>query len=129
VAEAARAEADAGVVYASHAYLPFNLPGYATAAYEIHAQLGSRLPGTVIVPVGQGGFLLGVWRGFNALKAALKGDIQLPNIIGVQAKQCDPLWRLFTTDDMDVNESKGKVTVAEGVNVSDPLRGEAVIRR
>ena len=32
--------AETGMVYASHAYLPFNLPGYATCAYEIYEQLG-----------------------------------------------------------------------------------------
>jgi threonine synthase len=45
VTQAVRREVDRGQVYASHAYLPFNLPGYATAAYEIHDQLGGRLPG------------------------------------------------------------------------------------
>ena len=44
--------AESGMVYASHAYLPFNLPGYATCAYEIYEQLG-RGPGAIIVPAGQ----------------------------------------------------------------------------
>ncbi len=44
-------------VYASHAYLPFNLPGYATLAYELVTQLGCA-PGSVLLPVGQGGLLL-----------------------------------------------------------------------
>ena len=55
------------VAYASHAYLPFNLPGYATLAYELWLDLGS-VPGSVVLPVGQGGLLLGVWRGFQAMK-------------------------------------------------------------
>jgi threonine synthase len=40
------------VAYASHAALPVNLPGYATAAYEIYEQLGSA-PGAVLCPVGR----------------------------------------------------------------------------
>ncbi len=51
--EAALAEAAAGAVYASHAYLPYGLAGMATLAYELVEQLG-RVPGTVITPVGQG---------------------------------------------------------------------------
>ena len=43
-AEAVRKAAESGQVYASHAYLPFNIPGYATCAYEIVEQLG-RAPG------------------------------------------------------------------------------------
>ncbi len=45
VSEAVRREAERGAVYASHAWLPFNLPGYATTAYEIWEQLGGRCPG------------------------------------------------------------------------------------
>ena len=35
--------ADSGEIYASHAYLPFNLPGYATIAYEIVEQMKGKL--------------------------------------------------------------------------------------
>jgi threonine synthase len=52
-AEAALKAAQAGIVYASHAYLPYNLPGYATCAYEIVEQLGEA-PGAVVIPAGQG---------------------------------------------------------------------------
>ncbi|MCS7010649.1 MAG: pyridoxal-phosphate dependent enzyme, partial [Anaerolineales bacterium] len=68
VAEAARRVAQEGAVYVSHAYLPFNLRGYATIAYEIWEQLGGRLPGAILVPAGQGGLLLGLARGFQALQ-------------------------------------------------------------
>ena len=63
--------AEAGIAYASHAFLPFNLAGYATAAYEIVEQLG-KMPGAVVVPAGQGGFLLGLARGFDALRIGNK---------------------------------------------------------
>ena len=59
--------AESGIAYASHAYLPFNLAGYATAAYEIVEQLGTA-PGAVIAPAGQGGLILGMGRGFEALR-------------------------------------------------------------
>ena len=70
-AEAARRAAEGGMVYASHAYLPFNLPGYATCAYEIVEQLG-QAPGAVILPAGQGGLLLGMGRGFQVFAARWK---------------------------------------------------------
>ncbi len=57
-----------GQAYASHAYLPFNLPGYATTSYEIFEQLGNQMPGAVILPAGQGGLLLGMARGFESLR-------------------------------------------------------------
>ena len=89
---AARKAAEGGAVYASHAYLPLNIAGYATCAFEISEQLGAG-PGAVIVPAGQGGLLLGLGRGFRALQDA--GVIHdVPVLIGVQAAACAPLVAL-----------------------------------
>jgi len=90
VAEAVQREAAAGAAYASHAWLPFNLPGYATAAYEIVEQLG-KMPGAIIVPAGQGGLLLALYRGFEAIRQA-RGLAARPRIIGVQALGRRPGW-------------------------------------
>jgi threonine synthase len=124
VAEAVRKTADAGTVYASHAYIPFNLPGYASMAYEIFKQVGA-MPGAVIVPAGQGGLLLGLARGFDALDKVHNQD-PIPMLVGVQARACAPIWALWAA----INEQTGMVTedatLAEGVRVRDPLRGEAV---
>jgi len=115
--------AEAGMVYASHAYLPFNLPGYAMCAYEIYEQLG-RVPSAVILPAGQGGFLLGIARGFEALLRADKTQ-KLPMMIGVQASACRPLYALWKNGTMeDVVESP---TIAEGVSARWPVRAETVV--
>ena len=122
-AEAVLQAAEAGTVYASHAYLPFNLPGYATCAYEIVEQLGGA-PGAVILPAGQGGLLLGLGRGFQAMQHA--GLIQhIPQLVGVQASVCAPLFALWKDGTMhDMPEGD---TVAEGVRVRTPLRAAAVV--
>lgn len=125
VADAVRKVADSGTAYASHAYLPFNIPGYASAAYEIYDQIG-KMPGSVIVPAGQGGLLLGLARGFEALRKAYKQVIR-PMMIGVQARACAPLWAKFQArwgEPELVTESE---TLAEGVRVLNPLRGDAVL--
>jgi threonine synthase len=124
-AEAVKKEAEEGTAYASHAFLPFNLPGYATAAYEIYEQLGS-LPGTVITPAGQGGLLLGLSRGFDAVRIVTKSSI-IPMFIGVQARACAPLWAAFTSGKPGMATVTENDTLAEGVKVRYPLRGEAVI--
>jgi threonine synthase len=125
-AEAVRRAADGGAVYAGHAYLPFNLPGYATAAYEIVEQLGSA-PGTVIVPAGQGGFLLGMARGFDALLQAGAID-NIPVLVGVQARACAPLWALFSYGPAGLAWVTEGQTLAEGIRVSHPLRGDALLQ-
>lgn len=125
-AEAVRAAVGKGGVYASHAFLPFTLPGYATVAYEIVFQLNSP-PGAVIVPAGHGNFLLGVIRGFTAL---VRGGLlaQLPQFIGVQARACAPLWALASFGAEGLASVSEGDTLAEGIRVRFPARGEAVIQ-
>jgi threonine synthase len=114
------------VAYASHAWLPVNIPGYATAAYEIFEQLGMA-PGAVVVPAGQGGLLLGLYRGFDALKRA--GLVEsIPRIVGVQARACSPLWVLSTVGMSAFGFVTEGQTLAEGVCVKTPLRAGAILR-
>lgn len=127
-AEAAMSATKGGAIYASHAYLPFNLAGYATAAYEIYDQLGSIMPGAVILPVGQGGLLLGLVRGFEALRIANNIKVNTPKIIGVQTRACAPIWELFTEGKVRTDISDMKRILAEGIQVCHPMRGDMVIQ-
>jgi threonine synthase len=124
-ADAVRHVADMGVVYASHAYLPFNLPGYATIAYEIVEQLGMS-PGAFICPAGQGGLLLGAARGFSALLAAGIID-RYPILIGIQARACAPLYVMDRYSISNRIAAGEGFTLAEGVQVHNPLRSAAVV--
>lgn len=122
-ADAVQLAARQGAVYASHACLPFNLPGYATLAVELASALGAA-PGAVILPAGQGGLLLGAGRGFQAMQAS--GAIKtVPQMVGVQARACAPLWSLAQDGTVDVDELP---TLAEGVRVRSPQRAEAIVR-
>ncbi len=125
-AEAVRRAAEAGAIYASHAYLPFNIPGYATLAYELVEQLGDTAF-SVVLPTGQGGLLLGIQRGFEALWEA--GRIQqMPKLVGVQARACAPLWALSAYGPAGLQWISEGQTVAEGIRVRYPIRGDAVVR-
>jgi threonine synthase len=125
--EAVRRAASGGAVYASHASLPHNLPGYATLAYELFEQL-SGPPGTVVAPVGQGGLLLGIGRGFASLQSA--GLIsRLPRLVGVQARACAPLWALFSFGGAGLGWAAEGPTLAEGIRVRSPLRGDALLKK
>ncbi len=122
-ADAVRKEAETGVVYASHGYLPFGMAGIATIAYELIDQVGA-VPGTVFAPVGHGSLLLGILRGFVNLKKA--GEIKsLPRFVGVQSAVCAPIWADYTHQDIQVIEG---TTLAEGVRVVKPVRKTALMR-
>lgn len=123
--EAALEAVEQGAVYASHAYMPHGLAGYATLAYELYEQIG-RAPGAVILPAGQGGLLLGVGRGFQALKSA--GLIErLPALIAVQALACAPLWAVSKYGSAGLGWVAEGETLAEGVRVLHPLRGDQAL--
>jgi len=125
VTDSVRKVAEAGSAYASHAYLPFNLPGYATSAYEIVEQLG-QMPGAVLVPVGQGGLLLGMARGFDALRIGNRW-VDRPMMIGIQARTCSPLWASFEARGKPQESVDENYTLAEGVRVRHPVRMDAVV--
>ncbi|MEI7849629.1 MAG: pyridoxal-phosphate dependent enzyme, partial [Chloroflexota bacterium] len=109
------AVASSSMAYASHAHQAVNIAGYATAAYEIYEQMGCA-PGAVVVPAGQGGLLLGLYRGFDALRRA--GLIShLPHIVGAQARACSPLWVLSTAGMSALGFITEGQTLAEGVRI------------
>ncbi|MEK6222495.1 MAG: pyridoxal-phosphate dependent enzyme, partial [Chloroflexota bacterium] len=115
-----------GANYASHAYLPIGTPGYATIAYELVAQMG-QAPGTVISPVGHGSLLQGIILGFEAL---MKRKIiqNMPHFVGMQARACAPLWLRKTMGEAALEELEEGETLAEGVRVMHPIRGDALIK-
>lgn len=124
--EAVRRAAGQGSVYASHAYMPFGLPGYATIAYEIVEQIGAA-PRTVIAPAGQGNLLLALGRGFQAMKQAGTID-ELPHLVGVQARACAPLWAVFSYGAAGLGWVTEGDTLAEGVRIKHPIRGDALLQ-
>lgn len=124
--EVAQRAGDANVVYAGHAFTPWVLPGYATLAYELVAQLG-QAPGSVTLPVGNGNLLLALGRGFQALKTAGVIDA-LPLLVGVQALACAPLWALYEYGGVGMALSAEGETLAQELRVRFPPRGDAVLQ-
>jgi threonine synthase len=117
---------DHGATYASHAYLPQVLSGYATIAYELYEQMGTA-PGTVIAPAGQGNLILAIGRGFQALKNAGLID-SVPQLIGVQVLACAPMWAVFQYGGSGLGWVTEGDTLAEGVRIKHPVRGDVVIK-
>ncbi|BAS26030.1 threonine synthase [Limnochorda pilosa] len=128
-ARAAEREA-VGRYYASHVWNPLFMEGTQTAAFEIWEQLEGRVPAAVVTPVGNGSLLLGLARGFQALRRARVAS-QVPTLIGVQAKGCAPLARAFARGDerpAPLEPGDQGRTVAEGIAVARPARGTQILR-
>jgi threonine synthase len=120
------------VMYASHAWHPAFLLGQMTAAWEIWEQLGRRVPDWIISPVGHGGCLLGVWRGFQHLFNS--GVTQhLPRLVAVQAKPYTTVYDAFHAGQMVVTEQPHLARIAaDGIAINAPARSAdllAALRR
>jgi threonine synthase len=98
----------------------------ATLAFEIAESLG-RAPGALILPVGQGTLLLGSYLGFKALLEAGVTD-SIPVLIGVQAEACAPLWAVHVGGSARLDWVQEKETIAEGIRIIQPLRGDSVLQ-
>ncbi len=125
-AAAQRAVEQEGAYYASHYYNPFFLAGLQTTAWEIWEQLG-RAPDAVVMPAGHGTNLVGMYRGFRALRAA--GLIsKLPRMFAAQASVIAPLALAYARGDAEPAPVEPGFTVAEGIANSQPLHGRKVLR-
>ena len=126
-ADAAAQAADRpGVFYASHVYHPFFLHGTKTYLLEVWEQLGGRLPGTLLLPAGNGTLVLGCYIGCRELLARGLID-KLPAIVAVQAETCAPLAAAFRDGRAEPEAVAARPTVAEGIAIARPARGAQIL--
>ncbi len=123
---AAWAAAAHGAYYASHVFSPFFLAGTETLAYELWEQLGHQAPESIILPVGNGSLLLGLYRGFGRLCSA--GLVtRLPRLVAVQAAACAPIYHAFHAGQQTVEPAPRDPTVASGLAIAQPARGSEIL--
>lgn len=99
---------------------PYSVEGNKTIAYEMALQMDFQVPDWIVVPVGAGPLLVGIYKGFKDLQRL--GLIQrLPRMVAAQAEGCAPIAEAFRA-------GKERVLAWEGVNtvagaIADPLTG------
>jgi threonine synthase len=113
--------------YASHNWQPVFIQGVMTWVLEVWEQLGFVAPDNLVMPVGNGSLLLGALTAVNLLLAS--GEIDsLPRFYAVQSDAFDPLVRAFDAGLDDVLAVAGGSTLAEGVAITQPVRGAALLK-
>ena len=96
---------------------PYLVEGKKTVALEIAEQLNWEVPDWVILSVGDGCTIAGVWKGFKDLYQAGWID-RLPKIAGVQSTGCCPLVDAFIED--RPWRPKEENTIADSIAVGVP---------
>ncbi len=115
--------------YASHAWHPAFLLGMMTLAWEIWEQMGRKVPQWVVAPVGNGGLIMGIWRGFQHLQKSGLTE-SLPRLVAVQAEPFTPVVDAFRLHNVDYEEPPSllETIAADGIAISRPVRGHAVVK-
>ena len=106
-------------------YNPFTVEGKKTAAFEIAEQLEWQAPDRVIVGVGDGNIIGGLWKGFTELKRVGLID-RLPRITGVQAEEASPIVAAVNGDGT-VHPVDAR-TIADGICVGRPRDATRAVR-
>ncbi|HHW41648.1 MAG TPA: threonine synthase [Syntrophomonadaceae bacterium] len=104
---------------------PYLVEGKKTVALEIAEQMDWEVPDWVVVSVGDGCTIAGVWKGFQDLYQVGWID-KLPKLLGVQSSGCSPLVDAFLENRAwrPVEEN----TIADSIAVGVPRNPEKALR-
>ncbi|MGB7623615.1 MAG: threonine synthase [Terriglobia bacterium] len=109
---------------------PYTAEGKKTAAFEICEQLGWNAPDWVVVSMGDGNIMSGLWKGFKDWYA-MKIIDRLPRMLGVQSEGASPIVDAvesgFNPAAMDGIQPVEAHTLADSINVGKPRDGRRAV--
>lgn len=98
------------------AYNPLTIEGKKSAAYDIFISSQGNIPDVILVPVGDGVIISGVYKGFKEL-LSLGWIAKLPKLIAVQSTGSNALVRYLNTGKF---EYKPANTIADSISAGAP---------
>lgn len=114
------AGADFGWYNRTTGYNPYMSEGKKTVAYEIAQQLGWQAPDVVVVSVGDGCIIGGVWKGFHDM-VQMGWLSRVPRIVGVQAEGSNYLAEAWDKgEDVVTKPAINATTVADSISAGLP---------
>jgi threonine synthase len=120
--------ADRGWYDASTLREPYRIEGKKTMAFELAEQLGWRVPDVIVYPTGGGVGLIGMWKGFDELRAIGWLEGKRPRFVAAQAGGCAPIVDAFTKGLDESRPWPDPTTFAAGIRVPKAL-GDFIILR
>jgi threonine synthase len=106
---------------------PYRVEGKKTMAFEIVERFGpSRMPDAIVYPTGGGTGLVGLWKGFEELRAL--GLLERsPRLIAVQPTGAAPVVQALREGTASVSPWTATKTVAPGLAVPAPFASERIL--
>jgi len=109
----------------STGFNPFTREGKKTAAFESAEQLRWYVPDKIIVAVGDGNIISGLWKGFNDLRRISFID-RLPRMIGIQSETASAIVDAANGD--GIVRAGPAHTIADSINVGKPRDATMAVR-
>lgn len=107
-------------------FSPLGMEGAKTIAFEICESLGGEAPDVVYVPVGGGGLLTMILKGFQEWRDA--GYINsLPRMVSVQALGCDAVTQSWNAGSMTLQGVDDCASMVSGIILTNPPDGDLVL--
>jgi threonine synthase len=113
-------------LYLMNSVNPYRLEGQKTLGFEIHDQLDGQSPDSVLLPVGNGGNISAVWKGFTELhQLGLSRD--KPRMIGIQAARAAPIVRAIRSNATKILPVAKAETIATAIRIGSPVNWPKVL--
>ncbi|RLE58021.1 MAG: threonine synthase [Thermoprotei archaeon] len=114
-----------GCMYLLNSVNPWRLEGQKSIAYEIADVIG--VPDYVVVPVGNGGNISAIWKGFRELHdLGLVGE--LPRMIAAQATGAAPIVKAFRAGKVTVDPVNEPETIATAIRIGNPVNAPKALK-
>lgn len=104
---------------------PYGVEGFKPIALEIVRQLGQRVPDRVLVPVGSGDGIFGVWKGFWELQQ-MGVTSRTPQMVACQSENAASTWHAFKRHSPHHEELEEAKTVA--LSIGERITGNHALR-
>lgn len=106
-------------------YNPITIEGKKSVAIEIYRQNYNKVPDYLVIPVGDGVILSGVYKGFKDL-LELGITKSLPKLIGVQSKNSNAIYNYWKSGEYKSLEKAE--TIADSISVKSPACADLAVR-
>ena len=113
--------------YLMNSLNPFRLEGQKTLAYEVCDQLEGKAPDTLVLPVGNGGNISAIWKGFNEFQG-LGIVSNKPRMIGVQAEKAAPIAKAVKKKRDRIIPVTIPQTIATAIRIGSPVNWTKVLQ-
>jgi threonine synthase len=111
--------------YPINSFNPWRIEGQKTLSFELYEKLGNI--DNVIVPVGNGGNISAIWKGFKELYE-LKIISNLPKMIGVQAEGASPIAETWEKGLEKPIFFEKPETIATAIRIGKPVNWQKALK-